>query len=167
MSEDSPKTNNIHIVDLNRHLEKSCENVCWSQSREISYIKPRDGDRFGEFLDRTDVLVNVLKSQVEKDLPEAYARGLHKHDLVKPTAPEIQTNPFINLLAHEIYEINVELCYGPSSKNTSGLNEPDLRMISDKIKDCRGILAEGRKKTPTIHFPYGPNEGVRGGQSAD
>jgi len=167
MSE-NPKTFNIHTVDLNRHLEKTCENVCWSQSRRINYIKPRDGDRFSEYLDRADALIAVLQAQEEKDLPEADARGLTTHELIKPTRPQVQNNPFINLLAHEIYEINIELCYGPSSKNTSGLHEPDLRMLRAKIRDARKILADGRKKLPTIHFPYGEGEGVRGaGSSSD
>ena len=160
-SAEPPKTHNIHCVDLNEHLETTCINICWSQSRRVGYIKPRDADRFEEYLKRAESLVEILEKQKEKDLPEADARGLTEHSLKMPTKPKRQKNPFINLLAHEVYEINIEFCYGPSSKNTSGLHEPDLRMIKDKIVDARTILVQGRKKLPTTHFIFGMDEGVK------
>ena len=167
MSEENPKTNNPHVKQLNKYLDVVCENICFSQSRRLNYIKTRCADRFSEYIDEIIKLVGLLVKQKEKDLPEADARGLTNYDLIKPVVPIDQNNPFINLLTQELYEINVELCYGPSSKNTAGLHQPDLRMIDDKVADARSILADGRIPVPPIHFPYGRNEGVRGSDASE
>lgn len=163
MAEDATKdmkTQNYDVKVMHDLLCLHIMNISRNQSRRLPYIKARCGDRIGEYLDEQDNVFGSVLGQKEKDNPEADARGLTTYDLQPLPAYEDGKCRHQNLLLKELKEIDIEFCFGPSSKDTAGLQEPDRRMYTDKMKDVRNNLAAGMKKVPAKHYVFGPGEGV-------
>jgi len=135
-------------------------NIAGNQSRRLPYIKARCGDRSNEYMDEQDNVFESILGQQEKDNPEGDARGLTTYGLQPLPAYEDGKCRHQNLMLKELKEIDIEFCFGPSSKDTAGLQEPDRRMYRDKMKDVRTNLAAGMKKVPAKHYIFGPGEGI-------